>query len=165
MTPTPSIFPKYCRTKGGVLPYRWEAYCSTNGRRIAGFPFLRSLEARKARQYKGGDVLPYKLEVYCRTFQTSCSGPKKQPKHKVFGRDIPGTSVTQTSGYPGHKLYASGLFLLFFRQGGAGMSRDLGRDVPDLEKLYARRLWADFSYPSCRGWGFRIIAVNGEIVL
>ena len=41
------------------------------------------------------------------------SGPKKQPKHKVFGRDIPGTSGTQTSGYPWQKLYASGLFLLF----------------------------------------------------
>ena len=41
------------------------------------------------------------------------SGLKKQPKHKVFGRDIPGTSGTQTSGYPGQKLYASGLFLLF----------------------------------------------------
>ena len=27
------------------------------------------------------------------------------------------------------------------------MSRDLGRDVPDLEKLYAKKLWADFSYP------------------
>ena len=27
------------------------------------------------------------------------------------------------------------------------MSRDLGLDVPDLEKLYARKLWADFSYP------------------
>ena len=41
---------------------------------------------------------------------------KKQPKHKVFGvfgRDIPGTSGTQTSGYPGQTLYASGLFLLF----------------------------------------------------
>ena len=24
------------------------------------------------------------------------------------------------------------------------MSRDLGRDVPDLEKLYAGKLWADF---------------------
>ena len=30
------------------------------------------------------------------------------------------------------------------------MSRDLGRDVPDLEKLYARKLWADFSYPTNR---------------
>ena len=27
------------------------------------------------------------------------------------------------------------------------MSRDLGWDVPGLEKLYARKLWADFSYP------------------
>ena len=26
------------------------------------------------------------------------------------------------------------------------MSRDLGRDVPDLKKLYARKLWADFLY-------------------
>ena len=28
------------------------------------------------------------------------------------------------------------------------MSRDLGRDVLDLEKLYARKLRADFSYPT-----------------
>ena len=42
------------------------------------------------------------------------SGPKKkQPKHKVCGQDIPGTSGTQTSGYPGRELYASGLVLLF----------------------------------------------------
>ena len=27
------------------------------------------------------------------------------------------------------------------------MSQDLGRDVLDLEKLYARKLWADFSFP------------------
>ena len=26
------------------------------------------------------------------------------------------------------------------------MSWDLGRDVPDLEKLYARKLWADVSF-------------------
>ena len=30
------------------------------------------------------------------------------------------------------------------------MSRDLGRDVPDLEKLYAGKLWPDFSYPTLR---------------
>ena len=74
------------------------------------------------------------------------SGTEKQPKHRVFGRDIPGTSGTQTSGYPEQKLYASGPFCSF-RQGVAGMSRDLGRDVPDLEKLYARKLWADFPFP------------------
>ena len=27
------------------------------------------------------------------------------------------------------------------------MSRDLGRNVPDLGKLYARKLWPDFSFP------------------
>ena len=39
-----------------------------------------------------------------------------------------------------------GPFPVVFRQGVAGMSRDLGRDVPDLEKLYARKLWVDFSF-------------------
>ena len=73
---------------------------------------------------------------------------KKQPKHKVFGRDIPGTSGTQTSGYPGQKNFMQVAFFCCFRQGVAGMSRDLGRDVPDLERLYARKLWADFSYPN-----------------
>ena len=29
----------------------------------------------------------------------------------------------------------------------AGISRDLGRDVPGSEKLYASKLWADFSFP------------------
>ena len=51
-------------------------------------------------------------------------------------RDIPDKNFMQVA------------FFCCFRQGVAGMSRDLGRDVPDLEKLYARKLWADFSYPS-----------------
>ena len=38
-------------------------------------------------------------------------------------------------------------FFSCFREGAAGMSRDLGRDVPDLVKLYARKLWADFQFP------------------
>ena len=55
-------------------------------------------------------------------------------------------------GHPGRRDIPDKNFMqvaLFccFRQGMAGMSRDLGRDVPDLEKLYARKLWADFSYP------------------
>ena len=34
------------------------------------------------------------------------------------------------------------------------MSRDLGRDIPDLEQLYARKLWADLSYPKAPvKWG------------
>ena len=51
-------------------------------------------------------------------------------------RDIPDKNFMQVA------------FFCCFRQGLAGMSRDLGRDVPDLEKLYARKLWADFSYPT-----------------
>ena len=50
-------------------------------------------------------------------------------------RDIPDKNFMQLA------------FFCCFRQGVAGMSRDLGRDVPGLEKLYARKLWADFSFP------------------
>ena len=57
VTPTPSTFSK-------VLPYKWEVYCSTNGRCVVGFPFLQGLEARMVQRYKwGGGVLPYKLAV------------------------------------------------------------------------------------------------------
>ena len=53
-------------------------------------------------------------------------------------RDIPDKNFMQVA------------FFCCFRQGVAGMSRDLGRDVPDLEKLYARKLWADFlSFAIC----------------
>ena len=62
---------------------------------------------------------------------------------KFGGGYFPGTSGTQTSGYPGQNFMQLAFFCCF-RQGVAGMSRDLGRDVPDLEKLYARKLWADF---------------------
>ena len=51
-------------------------------------------------------------------------------------RDIPDKNFMQVA------------FFCCFRQGLAGMSRDLGRDVPDLEKLYARKLWADVSFPT-----------------
>ena len=52
MTPTPNTFSK-------VLPYKWEAYCRTNGRCTVGFPFLQGLEARKVQRYKWG--------AYCHT--------------------------------------------------------------------------------------------------
>ena len=51
-------------------------------------------------------------------------------------RDIPDKNFMQVA------------FFCCFRQEVAGMSRDLGRDVPDLEKLYARKLWVDFSHPN-----------------
>ena len=58
-------------------------------------------------------------------------------------RDIPDKNLMQVA------------FFCCFRHGVAGMSRDLGRDVQDLEKLYERELWADFSFPKKRskiGW-------------
>ena len=72
---------------------------------------------------KNGACLPLSLRLSLSL--SRLSGGKirgKEPKHKVFGRDIPGTSGTQTSGCPGQKLYASGLFLLFETRS--------GRDVP-----------------------------------
>ena len=54
-------------------------YCSTNGRRIAGFPFLRSLEARKVRRYKWG--------AYCRT-NWRCTA--------VLFRQVVGVGVSET---------------------------------------------------------------------
>ena len=50
---------------GAALPYKWEAYCHTNGRCTVGFPFLQGLEARKVHDAHGwraavqtGCVLP-----------------------------------------------------------------------------------------------------------
>ena len=66
--PNPQYFSKSTAVQmGGVLPYKWEAYCSTN-RRMQGFPFfLRSQEngdtngGRTAVQI--GGVLPYLFQV------------------------------------------------------------------------------------------------------
>ena len=78
--PNPQYFSKSTAVQmGGVLPYKWEAYCSTNGRRIAGFPFLRSLEARKVRRYKWG--------AYCRT-NWRCTA--------VLFRQVVGVGVSET---------------------------------------------------------------------
>ena len=74
VTPTPSISPK-------VLPYKWGAYCRTNGRRTAvqmggvlRVSLSSKLRSQESAAIQMGGVLPYKLEVYCRTFQTSCRG-------------------------------------------------------------------------------------------
>ena len=42
--PNPQYFPKSTAVQmGGVLPYKWEAYCSTNGRCTVAFPFPPTL--------------------------------------------------------------------------------------------------------------------------
>ena len=78
--PNPQYFAKSTAVQmGGVLPYKWGAYCRTNGRRIAGFPFLRSSEARKVRRYKWG--------AYCRT-NWRCTA--------VLFRQVVGVGVSET---------------------------------------------------------------------
>ena len=57
MTPTPSTFSQ-------VLPYKWEAYCRTNGGCTVGetlSPRLGSQEGTAIQM--GGGGLPYKLKV------------------------------------------------------------------------------------------------------
>ena len=60
----------------GVLPNKWEAHCSTNGRCTVRFAFLkarlRSQEGPGTQM--GGGVLPYELGVYCRTFFETSRG-------------------------------------------------------------------------------------------
>ena len=59
--PNPQYFSKSTAVQmGGVLPYKWEAYC-----RVSLSSKLRSQESTAIEM---GGVLPYKLEVYCRTF-------------------------------------------------------------------------------------------------
>ena len=69
VTPTPNTFSK-------VLPYKWEVYCRTNGRRtevemggvLLGFPFFKALKPERSSDTNGertavqiGGVLPYFL--------------------------------------------------------------------------------------------------------
>ena len=89
----------------------------------------------------------------CSSFQNECSensGTEKQPKHKVFGRDLPEHPGPIRRDIP-DKNFTQVAFSVVL-DGVAGMSRDLGRDVLDLEKLYARKLWVDFLYPKNVGF-------------
>ena len=53
---------------GGVLQYKWEACCDTNGRSTDKiFPFLRAWGHQSTAIQIGG-VLQYKWEMYCDTF-------------------------------------------------------------------------------------------------
>ena len=58
----------------GVLRYKWEAYCATNGRCTAAFPFLQGFEARKAQRYTWGAYCGTNWRCTASTFQTSCTG-------------------------------------------------------------------------------------------
>ena len=81
---------------------------------------------------EGPSRLPGALSQNARTLNREADELHPGPRR----RDIPDKNFMQVA------------FFCCFRHGVAGMSRDLGRDVPDLEKLYARKLWADLSYPT-----------------
>ena len=62
VTTTTKIFQKRTAIQmGGVLQYKWEAYCDTNGGSTDSIPFPQSIGAPQALQYK--------LEAYCDTDQ------------------------------------------------------------------------------------------------
>ena len=68
--PSPQYFSKSTAVQmGGVLQYKWEAYCG-----VSLSSKLRFLRSQESTAIQMGGVLPYRLEVYCRTFQTSCRG-------------------------------------------------------------------------------------------
>ena len=59
--PNPQYFSKSTAIQmGGVLPYKWEAYCRVS--------LSSKLRGQESTAIQMGSVLPYKLEVYWRTF-------------------------------------------------------------------------------------------------
>ena len=95
--PSSGIFSKVSQVQmGGVLRYKWDAYCSAYWRCTAAFPFLQSLEASEAQRYKWGGILRYKLEVYRQYFSDKLYrlgvpvlAPKKGINIKNFARNPP----------------------------------------------------------------------------
>ena len=95
-----------------------------------------------ALSFRCGSGLPTATLATCR----SCQVRKNSLNIKFLGGIFLGHPGPRRRDIP-DKNFMQVAFFCWFRQGVAGMSRDLGRDVPNLEKLYARKLWADFSYP------------------
>ena len=53
---------------GGVLQYKWEARCDTNGRSTDSVSISLAPRGTKSTAILIGGVLQYKWEVYCDTF-------------------------------------------------------------------------------------------------
>ena len=85
------------------------------------------------------------LSRYDENGKTRKSGRKPSLMIKLLGRIFLGHQGPRRRDIP-DKNFMQVAFFCCFRQGVAGMSRDLGRDVPGLEKLCARELWADFLF-------------------
>ena len=68
-------FPKSTAIQmGGVLRYKWEAYCDTNGRSTDSISFSSKRRGTKSTAIQIGGVLQYKWEAYCDTFLRSSGG-------------------------------------------------------------------------------------------
>ena len=59
---------------GGVLQYKWEAYCDTNGRSTDNISLSLQPRGTKSIAIQIGGVLQYKWEVYCDTYLRSSGG-------------------------------------------------------------------------------------------
>ena len=59
---------------GGVLQYKWHAYCDTNGRSTDSISLSLEPRGTKSTAIQMGGVLRYKWEVYCDTFLRSSGG-------------------------------------------------------------------------------------------
>ena len=59
---------------GGVLQYKWEAYCGTNGRSTDNISLSSEHRGTESTAIQMGGVLQYKWEVYCDTFLRSSGG-------------------------------------------------------------------------------------------
>ena len=71
---------------------------------------------------------------------------KKQPKHKVLGGIFLGHPGPRRRDIPNQDFMQKAFFCCF-RQGVAGMSRDLGRDVPDFGKTLCKKTLGWFFVP------------------
>ena len=59
---------------GGVLQYKWEAYCDTNGRSTDSTSLSLEPRGTKGTAIQIGGVLQYKWEVCCDIFLRSSGG-------------------------------------------------------------------------------------------
>ena len=68
-------FPKSTAIQmGGVLQYKWEAYCDTNGRSTDSLSLSLEPRGTKSTAIQMGGVLRYEWELYCDTFLRSSGG-------------------------------------------------------------------------------------------
>ena len=68
-------FPKSTAKQiGGVLQYKWEVYCDTNGRSTDNISLSSECRGTESTAIQIGGVLQYKLKVYFDTFLRSSGG-------------------------------------------------------------------------------------------